>query len=347
MSADEIARSTDPSGRRSPADRVDRRAFVHAAAGAALGLGAASGVRASAAARRAAAAATAEVRAMIEPSAPGGAPRSIRKALKYGMIGPGATVREKFLVARDCGYDGVELDSPNAFDVDEVLAARDETGIAIPGVVDSVHWRDTLGDPDPEVRARGRAGVETAIRDCHAYHGGPGVEDGGSVLLVPAVVNAGISYADAWSRSMAEIRRVLPLARELGVRISIENVWNGFLLSPLEAARYVDELDPTVMGWHFDVGNIVNFGWPAHWIEALGSRITRLDAKEFSRRKRDDEGLWRGFAVELLEGDCDWPATMAALDRIGYRGWMAAEVSGGDEARLRFVAERMDRIIAS
>ncbi|MFK7961298.1 MAG: sugar phosphate isomerase/epimerase family protein [Phycisphaerales bacterium] len=267
--------------------------------------------------------------------------RRIQKACKIGMIAGGADLAEKFRIARDAGFDGIEMDSPNAFDVDEVLAARDASGLSIPGVVDSVHWSQPLSHPDPEVRRNGLDGLMKAISDCKAY-------GGGSVLLVPAIVNKQVSYADAYTRSQAMIREALPMARELDVRISIENVWNNFLLSPVEAARYTDEIDPQIMGWHFDIGNIVAYGWPEHWIRTLAHRIIRLDAKEYSRKKLDNEGRWAGFSVELLEGDCDWPAVMAALDDINYTGgWMAAEVAGGDAERLAFVAERMDRIIAS
>lgn len=266
--------------------------------------------------------------------------RDIRKALKYGMIEPGETVREKFQIARDCGFDGVEMDSPNDLKVDDVLAARDATGIEIPGVVDSAHWQSTLSDNDEAVRTRGIEALVQAIKECNTY-------GGTSVLLVPAVVNKQVSYADAYHRSQDAIRKMIPLARELGVKIAIENVWNNFLLSPLEAARYTDEIEPRVMCWHFDVGNIINYGWPEHWIRTLGHRIHKLDIKEFSRKKRNDEGLWKGFDVELMDGDCDWPAVMRALDDIKYTGWAAAEVAGGDANRLRFIAERMDLIIKS
>ncbi len=262
---------------------------------------------------------------------------ALRKAVKYGMIGVGATVREKFEAARDAGFEGVELDSPDGPATDEVLRAKEATGIEVPGVVDSVHWRDALSDADAGVRARGRAALEQAIRDCASY-------GGTSVLLVPAVVRKNVSYSQAYVRSQIEIRSVLPLARQLGVRISIENVWNNFLLSPIEAARYVDELGADAVGWHFDVGNIVNYGWPEHWIRTLGPRITRLDVKEFSRAKRDAEGLWKGFNVELGEGDCDWPIVMTALAEIGYQGWACAEVAGGDADRLAFLSKRMDVI---
>lgn len=276
-------------------------------------------------------------------AAPAGTPRrarDIRKALKYGMIGAGSSVLDKFRIARDAGFEGVEMDSPTDLDLDEVLRARDETGLVIPGVVDSVHWSRTLSDADPAVRDAGRAALETALRDCKAL-------GGTSVLLVPAVVNKHVAYADAYTRSQAEIRRVLPLAADLGIAVAIENVWNNFLLSPIEAARYTDELDSPWIGWHLDPGNLVAFAWPEHWIRTLGRRILKLDCKDYSRRKQDEQGRWKGFEVEIGEGDTDWPACMRALDEVGYRGWLAAEVGGGDADRLRDIARRMDAIIAS
>ncbi|MEE2775365.1 MAG: sugar phosphate isomerase/epimerase family protein [Acidobacteriota bacterium] len=284
--------------------------------------------------------ATASAAAAMAPVSTGAAPRDgMMKALKIGMIRVDGSVEDKFRAAAAAGFDGVELDSPNELDTAEVLAARDATGLEIPGVVDSVHWRQHLSDPSPEVRAAGLAGLETALRDCKAY-------GGSTVLLVPAVVSKRVSYADAYRRSQAEIRKALPLAAELGIQIAIENVWNGFLLSPVEAARYVDEIESPQLGWYFDVGNIVNFGWPEHWIDTLGKRILKLDIKEYSREKRDAEGPRAGFDVKLLEGDCDWPSVMSALDRIGYRGWGSAEVPGGGPDRLRDISSRMDRIYA-
>ncbi len=262
----------------------------------------------------------------------------VRKALKIGMIAEGSNLTEKFEIAKRAGFAGVELNSPGPYTAEDVSTAKEATGMEVPGVVDSVHWRDTLSSPDPAVRAKGVAGLETALRDCKAF-------GGTSVLLVPAVVNKGVSYADAYERSQAEIRKVLPLAEELGVQIAFENVWNQFLLSPLEAARYVDEFESPAVGWHFDIGNIVNYGWPEHWIAALGPRILKLDVKEFSRKKRNDEGLWKGFNVKIGDGDSGWPQVREALDAIGYRGWAAAEVRGGELARLTDIAERMDKVL--
>ncbi|MHC4219441.1 MAG: sugar phosphate isomerase/epimerase family protein [Planctomycetota bacterium] len=261
--------------------------------------------------------------------------RAIRKAVKFEMIAGEMSVLEKFRLLKSLGFDGVEMMSPADYDPAEVLAARDATGVVIHGVVDSEHWRSPLSDPDPAVRDRGRKALEQGLRDCKRY-------GGTTVLLVPAIVNGRVSYADAWQRSRAEIRPVLPLAEELGIKIALENVWNNFLLSPLEAARYVDEFENPWIGWYFDVGNVVRYGWPDQWIRILGDRILKLDIKEYSRGKRDNEGLWKGFNVEIGDGDCDWPAVRAALRDIGFAGWATAEVRGGDAARLTEISERMD-----
>jgi hexulose-6-phosphate isomerase len=261
------------------------------------------------------------------------------KAVKWGMVQGDLSPLEKFQLLAELGFDGVELDSPSGVDREAVLAARDATGLDIPGVVDSVHWKWTLGDADPEVRRKGREGLETALRDC-AYYGGT------TVLLVPGVVDRMIRYDQAYERSQAEVRRVLPLAEELGVKIAFENVWNQFLLSPMEAARYVDEFDSDHVGWYLDVGNLVNFGHPEQWVRILGHRILKLDIKDYSNQRRNDEGLWKGFGVKIGEGSVDWPAVVAALEEIDYRGWATAEVGGGGRERLADIARRMDHVLA-
>lgn len=261
----------------------------------------------------------------------------ILKSLKFGMIGEGSNILEKFQLIKSCGFDGVEMDSPAGWDLKEVLAAKDDTGIEIPGVVLSTHWNKPFNHPDKSIRIEAGEALERALRDCKAL-------GGTTVLVVPAVVNAEMSYQDAYERSRVEIGKFIPLAKELDISIAFENVWNNFLLSPIEAARYVDSFESPHVGWYFDIGNIVNYGYPAHWIDTLGHRIMKLDVKEFSRQKRNDEGLWNGFAVEIGDGDVGWPEVNKALDRIDYRGWASAEVGGGGRERLTEIAQRMDRV---
>mgnify|MGYP002382139817 CR=1 FL=1 len=258
-----------------------------------------------------------------------------KKSLKYGMIQEGNTVLEKFNLIKELGFDGVELDSPNQLDNREILIARDKTGILIDGVVNSVHWSSPLSDADPMVRAKCVESMKISLNDCKLY-------GGSSVLLVPAVVNEKVSYQEAYTRSQAEIKKILPVAEKTGIKIAIENVWNNFLLSPIEAARYIDEFKNPMIGWHFDIGNIIRYGYPEQWIKVLGKRIIKTDIKDYSRKKANDEGVWKGFNAELGEGDVDWNAVNNALRFIGYEGWGAAEVPGGDRKRLEEISKRMD-----
>lgn len=268
------------------------------------------------------------------------ASKPFRKAVKYGMIQLDASMVEKFKLLKELGFDGVEMNSPNNFDTAEVLKARDESGLPIHGVVHSTHWKKPFSSDDPKVRSEAVEDLKTALRDSKAY-------GGTTVLVVPAVVNKETCYGDAYKRSQEEIRKALPVADETGIKIAFENVWNNFLLSPLEAARYVDQFESPMVGWYFDVGNIIRYGWPEHWVRILGKRIFKLDIKEYSRKKADQEGVWKGFKVELLEGDCDWPAVIKALRDIGYTGWGTAEIPGGGRERLAEIAARMDRIFTS
>jgi L-ribulose-5-phosphate 3-epimerase len=264
--------------------------------------------------------------------------RSIKKAIMWATVGVKGSVLEKMKAIKEAGFEGVEMMSH--MDHDEVLKARDETGLIIPSVCGRDHWNKPLSHPDPKVREEGLEALKQTLRDAKRY-------GATSILLVPAVVNKDISYDEAYTRSQAEIRKAVPLAEELGVKIAIENVWNQFLLSPLEAARYVDEFNSPAVGWHFDVGNVITYGWPEQWIRILGKRIQKLHIKEFSRKKRDKEGLWQGFHVDFLEGDNNWPAVMKALDDIGYNGWGITEQSGGDTPEgLKTLVDGFTKILA-
>lgn len=253
------------------------------------------------------------------------------------MVKGDMPLMDKFKMLKELGYDGVEFSSPHNYDHKEILAARDKTGLLIPGVVNSEHWKSPLSSPDPAVREKCFNTVIQSLNDCEMY-------GGTTVLLVAGVVNDKISYADAYTRTQKEIRNLIPYAEKTGIKIAIENVWNNFLISPLEAARYVDEINHPLVGWYFDIGNILRYGWPEQWIEILNKRIMKLDVKEYSRKKQNDEGLWKGFDVELTEGDNNWPVIVEALGKIGYNGWASAEVPGGERERLKVVIDGMKKI---
>ncbi len=263
----------------------------------------------------------------------------LKKSLVFGMIEEDLSLADKFKLVKDLGFDGVELNSPNDFDTAEILEAKEKSGIELPSLINRDHWSKPLSDPDPAVRASCIESIAISLQDMKDY-------GGDTVLVVPGVVNEKVSYEQAYIRSQASIRELLPHAEKTGIQIAIENVWNNFLLSPLEAKGFIDEINHPLVGWYFDIGNIIRYGWPEHWIETLQSRIMKLHMKEYSREIMFNEGVRKGFGVELLEGDNNWPVVMEAISKIDYKGnWITAEVKGGDRNRLLDVSQRMDRII--
>lgn len=279
--------------------------------------------------------------AALSPIATAQTKRPLKKAVNLGMCKEGANAVEKFKIIRDAGFDGIEINRPGEPAMDELLKAKEASGLEIAGIICSTHWGRPLSSPDEKVREQGFQGLKLALQESR--------ELGCSkVLLVPGVVKADVPYDDCWKRSVESIKRAAAIAEEQKVYIAVENVWNQFIMSPMEAARYVDEIGSPWVGWHFDIGNAVTYGWPEQWIRILGpKRLLNLHIKEYSRKKRDVEGPYSGFKVELGEGDVNWAEVMKAVDAVGYSGYGIAEVPGGDAARLKFLAERMDQLFAS
>ena len=267
------------------------------------------------------------------------AQRSLKKGIMWGSIGVGQTISEKFQSAKEAGFEGIEVMSH--LDRNEVLKARDTAGLTIPSVCGSLHSKMPLSHPDPKIREEGLAALKVTLEDAKAY----GAD---TILLVPGRVSETVSYDDCWNRSVEEIKKVIPLAEKLNVKIAIENVWNNFLLSPMEAANYVDQFQSPMVKFYFDCGNILAYGWPEQWIKILGNRITKVHIKEYSRKIADTQGKSAGFKVKLQEGDVNWSAVMKALDEIGYDGWTTIEQPGGDTPEgLKDLCARLTNIQAS
>jgi L-ribulose-5-phosphate 3-epimerase len=265
----------------------------------------------------------------------------LRKAIMGGTIGYKGSTLEKFKAVKAAGFEGVE--PGGGMDQDEVVKALEETGLLAASVCCHTHWAKPLSDANPAVRKDGLEGLKLSLRDAKRYKAG-------SVLLVPGVVNKQVTYEQCWERSIAEIRKVVPLAEELGVVIAIENVWNEFITKEDEALRYLEEINSPWVKWHFDVGNIIWYGDPIAWINKLGKRIARLHIKEYSRDLAMKNGdKWKGFGAKFLEGANNWPGIMKAIDDIGYDGvWGIAEQGGGGSAEgLKDLATRMDKMFAS
>jgi len=264
----------------------------------------------------------------------------LKKGLGFGMIQEEIPLLDKLKLIKDLGFDGVEFNSPVDFNLKELLEAKEKTGILFPSTVNKDHWSKPLSDPDPSVREFIVDSITKSLEETKEL-------GGDTVLVVPGVVNDKVSYEAAYNTALESIRKLIPVVERTGVRIGLENVWNNFIISPLEAKQLVDTINHPLIGFYFDIGNILRYGWPEHWIETLNKRIVKLHIKEFSRKKMNDEGLWKGFDVELTEGDIDWKTVMASLRKANYQGdWMIAEVKGGDRKRLAQISEQMDRIIS-
>jgi len=258
---------------------------------------------------------------------------AIKKGMVLTMLPEKLSMADRFKLARDTGFEVIQAPTtPDARQADEIKAAADASGVRVDSVMNMAHWKYPLSSGDPAVVATSLEGMRTSLHNAKLW----GCD---AVLLVPAVVNPQTSYKDAWTRSQTQVRALLPLAQELNVVIAIEEVWNKFLLSPLEMNTYISEFkSPLVRAW-FDVGNVVLYGYPQDWIRTLGPSIYKVHLKDFKRSK--DGYTW----VNLGDGDIDWPAVRQAFADVGYHGSAIAELEPGDEAYLRDVNKRIDRLL--
>ncbi len=265
------------------------------------------------------------------------APR-LRKTLKIGMVRVPGSLADKFIAVRSAGFEGVELDAPG-FNVAEVKAAIEVSGLIVDGTVNANHWNVRHSDPDPEVRAAALKSLVDGLRATAAV-------GGDTMLLVPGHGKDG-SPAEVFERALANISLALPVAEEVGVKIAIENVWNHFLYdhdggtdqTADELARFVDAFESPWVGVQFDIGNHWKYGDPAAWIRTLGDRIVKLDTKGFSRK--EDK------FTSISDSDIDWASVRQALEDIDFRGWVAAEVQGGDLEQLKVISRELDETLGT
>jgi L-ribulose-5-phosphate 3-epimerase len=248
----------------------------------------------------------------------------IKKAVKYHMVTGKRSVQEKFQLVKDLGFDGIEtrvaLGEKNRALVDSYLDASQKTGLPIHGVIHSSN--PTL-----------KEAVDQA-----AYLGAHSV-----LHVVP--YNQKIGYFENYQNTQQTIRAATSQAEAKQVMILLENVWATFLIDPVAMAKYIDEINSPMVGAYFDVGNVVRWGWPPHWIEVLGSRIKKLDIKEYDLKIAMNEGMRNGFQPPLGSGSVDWKKVREELARIKYEGWATAEVKGGDRARLEEIATQMNDVL--
>jgi L-ribulose-5-phosphate 3-epimerase len=248
----------------------------------------------------------------------------IRKSLKWGMVtqAKGLSLLEAFTKLRECGYEGLEpnLGQVPAADVEEWISASKQSGLIIDGTVG--------GRPENL-----QPGIELTQRL------------GGDSLLVVVRYDTKSPLTPQWNRARDQLREAAAAAEQSGVQLLVENVWATFLISPFDMARFIDEVGSPWVQVHFDVGNMMRWGIAEHWAEVLGNRSQKLDIKEFDLEVAMNSGLRKAFDVPLGEGSVNWAAVRQELAKIGFTGWAAAEVKGGDWDYLADVARRMDRVL--
>jgi L-ribulose-5-phosphate 3-epimerase len=262
---------------------------------------------------------------------------TIHKSTLISMLPRTMTYAERFALAREVGFEAIEMQTiTKPEEAAEIKEAATKTGLRIHSVMNMDHWRFPLSSNDPQVVSDSVKGMEASLKNAALW----GAD---TVLLVPAVVDAKTSYQDAWTRSQRVIReRLLPMARDLKVIIAVEEVWNKFLLSPIEFVKYVDEFNSPSVKAYFDVGNVVFYAFPQDWIRTLGARIVKMHIKDFKLDRRSGQFSWPNIG----EGDIDWPEVRRALTEIKYTGYVTTELSGGDAAYLKDVSGRVDRFLA-
>ncbi len=271
------------------------------------------------------------------------------KSICNVIFPPDMPIEEQFRQARAAGFAGVEIRLTRGIDLratrEQALRVADAArrhGVAIVSLWGSPALDEQwLNHADAAVRAKGVAALHKVIDLAQALNAG-------AILIVPGHLGRGAKflygYQETWDRVTAAMKELLPHAEQAKVMLTPENVWNKFLVSPLEMRAFVDQFQSPWLQTHFDMGNVMQFGYPQDWILTLGTRIKRVHVKDYKLSDRTEQGRF----VDLLEGDVQFAEVMAALKKVGYRGFLSPEMSykANDSGYLRRVSEALDKILA-
>ncbi len=242
----------------------------------------------------------------------------------------GGSLKENFKLAKEAGFQGVEVALAEDGEIrldsreEELLQIKkdaEEAGIELYSVASGLYWQYSITSDDAAQREKAKYCVKRQLEVAKIL----GCD---TILVVPGAVSVGfapelgvVDYDVAYQRSLEAFRELKCCAEELKVSIALENVWNNFLLSPLEMRDFIDAVGSEYVGSYFDVGNVLYSGYPEQWIKILGKRIKKVHFKDYKK----SVGSLDGF-VDLLAGDVNYPAVMAAFKKIGYDGWVTGEM---------------------
>jgi hexulose-6-phosphate isomerase len=274
----------------------------------------------------------------------------MKKGICWGCVpGEANDLEGRLRAAKEAGFDGVELTisppggGPLTLETTEreaghIRETAARLGVELPSLMGGAAAQGTpVLHPDPNVRAECVEKLGRALERAR-WLGAT------AVLLHPGQLKPETRYDDAWTWTREALKATIPYAERHGVALAIENVWNKFILSPLEMQRMIDEVDHPLIGTYFDVGNCILYGYPEQWVAILGRRIKKVHVKDFKRAVATGQGF-----CQLLDGDAAYPAVMAELRRAGYDDYLTSEVSVRNMPEgqgIRDTAERLDRIMA-
>jgi len=278
-----------------------------------------------------------------------GAGGQFSKGVCQGIFPKDLPLEKCFEETKKAGFNGLEfaiggelkLSSPPE-EVKRIRGAARSSGVEILAVwASEALGENWLNHPEPAARARGAEGVKRSLEIAQAL-------GTGAMLTIPGRVGSGarlvVGYDDTWKRCTEELHKLVPFAAQTKVVLAVENVWNKFLVSPLEMRAFVDQFKSPWVRAFFDIGNVMQFGYPEDWILTLGGRIARVHLKDYKLSTRAEQGRFVG----LMEGDVNWKAVMAALVKVGYRGWLSPEIGHdpSDPDQLKKLSATVDKILA-
>jgi L-ribulose-5-phosphate 3-epimerase len=281
----------------------------------------------------------------------------MKKSISYWAFPGGLegtiSLRDCFLKAKELGFDAVEVAmnmegeinlESSEDDIRKIVKTAEEIGVEISSLATGLFWEYNYANNDP-AKAEMANKITVKMLETAKYLG---VD---TILVIPGCVDSFgnpnaevISYEVVWERAVNALKKLAPVAEQLNVNIGVENVWNKFILSPVEANYFFDSIGSEYVGMYFDVGNILLYGYPEQWIRILGKRIKKVHLKDFKRACATIDGF-----CDLLEGDVNWPAVVQALKDVGYDSYVTAEMIPTyryyPETRLANTSRAMDKIL--
>jgi len=264
--------------------------------------------------------------------------RKMKKGISWFSMPGDLSVDEKFVLVKKAGFDGVELHTVSSDgELRELKQKADAAGLETPSFIETIHWKYPLSSQNIEERASTRRRVELSLE--HAAKIGAD-----TVLCIPGIMRPDRSYKDVYQTALGEIRLLANSAERVRVTLALENVWNKFLLSPLEFVGFLDEVNSPFVKACFDCGNSCLYGYPQDWIRTLGKdKIAKIHVKGFL-----DHPNPIGFPKSLVS-DVPWKSIMEALADVGYDDYLTVEIKAeGAQAadRLFQYSDELSRIIA-